>query len=83
MANFNLPVVTDWVINVQTASAAPGPGESTFTFSVELFVNSPPQREHLAVNSVEELSAIVGVLQIPRGRMFFNPANRTLIKTLV
>jgi hypothetical protein len=79
MANFPFPAVTDWVVSVNTA---PEGGGNTFTFRVDVFVpNSGPIP--LAVNSAEELAAVVGVLQIPVGRLLFNPQTRSLIRTLL
>ena len=82
MPTFQFPQVVDWAISITTAPPAPGPGGAAFGFMVEVFVQNNPQPIVLTVNTVEELSAIVGVLQIPGGRLFFNPNGRTLVKSM-
>ena len=82
MANFNLPAVTDWAVSVSTAPPAPGPGGATFSFGFQIVVQGLPQPVLLPINTVEEFTAILGVLQIPVGRLVFNQAGGTLIRTL-
>lgn len=82
MPNFNLPQIVDWAILIDTAPPVPGPGGATFLGRVDIFLANNPNPVPLVVNSVEELQAIIGVLQIPGGRLFFNAPTRGLIKVM-
>jgi hypothetical protein len=83
MANFNLPEVIDWAISISTSPPAPGPGGSTFAFGFQIFLKDRPQPVLLSVATVDEFMAILNLLQIPAGRMMFNQAGGTLIRTLL
>jgi hypothetical protein len=84
MPNLNLPIVIDWTITVTTAPPPPPPGSQapSFTFQINVFLQNNPNPVSLRVETLDELSAIVGVLSIPGGRLFFNQAGQTLVKSL-
>jgi hypothetical protein len=82
VANFNLPLVTDWAISISTAPPAPGPGGATFAFGFQIFLQGQAQHIQLPVNTVDEFMAILNLLQIPVGRLVFSQAGGTLIRTL-
>jgi hypothetical protein len=82
VANFNLPLVTDWAISISTSPPAPGPGGATFSFGFQIFLEGQDQHIQLTVHTVDEFMAILNLLQIPVGRLVFNQAGGTLIRTL-
>ncbi len=83
MPTFNFPLVTDWAVSIITAPSPPAPGSApTFAFRVDLFLNNNPRSFPLRVETIDELSAVIGVLQIPCGLLWFDQAGQTLIRSL-
>ncbi len=88
MPHLNLPIVTDWKISVATSPQGqqrpgpPNPSAPTLTFDVAVYLNNSNAPTQLRVETLDELSAIVGVLQIPGGRLYFDQKGQTLIKCL-
>ncbi len=85
MPGLNFPLVTDWMISVVTAPAAPpgasAPVPASFSFQVQIILQSGPS-VFLRVETLDEFNAIVAVLQTPVGRLHFNPQGQTLIRSL-